>query len=95
MLLDRLNELSLEENKNVEIKKYRSFAVLYFQILWGWVRGKSPEEQFNPFPSPGPLPDLGIEPQSPAFAVVSLLSEPPGKPHPKIYIYIYIYIYTY
>ena len=33
-----------------------------------------------PFPSPGHLPDPGIEPQSPALQAVSLLSEPPGKP---------------
>ena len=33
-----------------------------------------------PFPSPGDLPDLGIEPRSPAFQADSLTSEPPGKP---------------
>ena len=32
-----------------------------------------------PFPSPGDLPDLGIEPGSPALQANSLLSEPPGK----------------
>ena len=32
------------------------------------------------FPSPGDLPDPGIEPESPAFQAESLLSEPPGKP---------------
>ena len=32
------------------------------------------------FSSPGDLPDLGIEPRSPAFQADSLLSEPPGKP---------------
>ena len=31
-----------------------------------------------PFPSPGDLPDPGIEPRSPALQVDSLLSEPPG-----------------
>ena len=35
-----------------------------------------------PFPSPGDLPNTGIQPQSPAD---SLSSEPPGKPH--VYIY--------
>ena len=34
-----------------------------------------------PFPSPGDLPDPGIEPGSPAFQADSLTSEPPGKPH--------------
>ena len=33
-----------------------------------------------PFPSPGDLPDLGIEPTSPALQADSLLTEPPGKP---------------
>ena len=33
-----------------------------------------------PFPSPGNLPDPGMEPQSPAFWADSLSSEPPGKP---------------
>ena len=32
-----------------------------------------------PFPSPGDLPDPGIEPRSPALQANSLLSEPPGK----------------
>ena len=33
-----------------------------------------------PFPSPGDLPDPGIEPGSPALRADSLPSEPPGKP---------------
>ena len=32
------------------------------------------------FPSPGNLPNPGIEPESPALQPDSLLSEPPGKP---------------
>ena len=32
------------------------------------------------FPSPGDLPDPGIEPGSPALQADALLSEPPGKP---------------
>ena len=32
-----------------------------------------------PFPSPGDLPDPGIEPESPALQADSLLSEPLGK----------------
>ena len=32
-----------------------------------------------PFPSPGDLPDAGIEPQSPALRADTLLSEPPGE----------------
>ena len=33
-----------------------------------------------PFPSPGDLPNPGIEPGSPTLQADSLLSEPPGKP---------------
>ena len=32
------------------------------------------------FPSPGDLPDPGIEPWSPAFQADALTSKPPGKP---------------
>ena len=33
-----------------------------------------------PFPTPGDLPNPGIEPKSPALQADSLLTEPPGKP---------------
>ena len=33
-----------------------------------------------PFPSPGDLPDPGIEPRSPTLQADTLPSEPPGKP---------------
>ena len=33
-----------------------------------------------PFPSPGDLPDPGIEPRSPALQADALTSEPPGNP---------------
>ena len=33
-----------------------------------------------PFPSPGDLPEPGIEPRSPALQADSLPTEPPGKP---------------
>ena len=33
-----------------------------------------------PFPSPGDLPDPGIEPGCPTFQADALTSEPPGKP---------------
>ena len=37
-----------------------------------------------PFPSPGDLPDPGIEPRSPALQVGSLLAEQPGKAHMSV-----------
>ena len=44
--------------------------------------GFSRQEYWNglPFPSPGDLPDPGIEPSSPALQEDALTSEPPGKP---------------
>ena len=44
--------------------------------------GFSRQEHWSglPFPSPGNLPDPGIEPRSPAFQAVALTSEPPEKP---------------
>ena len=33
-----------------------------------------------PFPSPGDIPDPGMEPRSPALQADTLPSEPPGKP---------------
>ena len=36
-----------------------------------------------PFPSPGDLPDPGIDPESPAFQADALTSEPPGNSHLK------------
>ena len=46
------------------------------------VMGFSRQEygRWVPFPSPGDLPDPGIEPRSPALKTDSLPSEPPGKP---------------
>ena len=43
--------------------------------------GFSKQEYWSglPFPSPGDLPDPGIEPRSPALQADALTSEPPGK----------------
>ena len=43
--------------------------------------GFSRQEYWNglPFPSPGDLPEPGIEPRSPPLQVDSLLSKPPTK----------------
>ena len=40
-----------------------------------------------PFPSPGDLPNPGIEPGSPALQADALSSEPPGKPCVHITIF--------
>ena len=43
--------------------------------------GFSREEYWSglPFPSPGDLPNPGIEPRSPTLQADTLLSEPPGN----------------
>ena len=38
-----------------------------------------------PFPSPGDLPEPGLEPRSPALQADALPSEPPGKPDKGLY----------
>ena len=44
----------------------------------GFLQGRILE--WMPFPSPGDLPDLEIEPRSPGSEADPLLSEPPGNP---------------
>ena len=61
--------------------------VRLFVIPWTVVHqaslsmGFSRQEYWSglPFPSPGDLPDPGIEPRSPALQADALPSEPPGK----------------
>ena len=50
------------------------------RLLCPW--GFSRQEYWRglPFPSPGDLPNPGIEPRSPTLQADSLSSEPPGKP---------------
>ena len=61
------------------------------QLFWDPMDCSSPDSsvhgisqarilQLLPFPSPGDLPDPGIQPVSPAFQADCLLSEPPRKP---------------
>ena len=53
------------------------------RLLCPWEsHGFSSQEYWSglPFPPPGDLLDLGIEPLSPALAGVFFTSEPPGKP---------------
>ena len=58
-----------------------------FGTPWSVARQAPPSMGFSwqeywselPFPSPGDLPDPGIEPESPAFQADTLTSEPPGK----------------
>ena len=69
-------------------KKVKSLSrVLLFATLWTVAYQASPSMGFSrqeywsglPFPSPGDLPDPGMEPGSPELEADTLTSEPPGK----------------
>ena len=74
---------------NLQTMKVKSLSrVRLFASLWT-VAYQSPQSlEFSrqknwsglPFPSPGDLPDPGIEPRSPALQADPLPSEPPGNP---------------
>ena len=69
--------------------RVKSLSRVWLFATWWTVAYKaSPSMGFSrqeywsglPFPSPGDLPDPGIEPGSPALQADALTSEPPGKP---------------
>ena len=72
-----------EERKKVKLSRVRLFAT-----LWTVAHQASPSMGFSrqeywsglPFPSPGDLPNPGIEPGSSTLEADALTSEPPGKP---------------
>ena len=75
--------------ETAERKKVKSLShVRLFATLWTVAHqaslsiGFSRQEYWSglPFPSPGDLPNPGIEPRSPALKADSLPSEPSGKP---------------
>ena len=50
----------------------------------------------SPFPSPGDLPNPGIEPRSPTLQADALTSEPPGKPFLSFvgsFIFLFSFVY--
>ena len=55
--------------------------------------GFSRQEHWSgfPFPSPGDLPNPGLEPGSPAFLADSLPNELPGKPEIHVNIMLFSY----
>ena len=70
--------------------------VRLFVTPWTVARQASPSMGFSRqgywsgllFPSPGDLPDPGIEPGSPTLQAGALPSEPPGKPMRKATVQI-------
>ena len=84
VFIDRLLSTGIEV-KWSEVKLLS--RVLLFATPWTVAHqaplsiGFSRQEHWSvlPFPSPGDLPDPGIEPRSPALQADALTSEPPGK----------------
>ena len=73
-----------------ERKKSKSLSrIRLFATPWTVAYQASPSLGFSrqeyrrglPFPSPGDLPDPGIEPRSPTLQADALPYEPPGKPN--------------
>ena len=83
------NQVYRETGKKVKMKVKSLSRVWLFVTLWTVAYQASPSMGFSrqeywsrlPFPSPGDLPDPGIEPRSPTSEADALTSEPPGKPH--------------
>ena len=91
MLSKSLIQFSVDGQGNVSSLlfkvKMKSLSVRLFATPWTVAHQASPSMGFSrqeywsglPFPSPGDLPDPGIEPRSPALEADTLTSEPPGK----------------
>ena len=81
-----MSALSMDTMKKVKVKSFS--CVRLFATPWTIDYQAPPSMGFSrqecwsglPFPSPGDLPDPGIELRSPALQADALLSEPPGKP---------------
>ena len=71
----------------LKVKVKSLSRVRLFAIPWTVAYHAPPSVEFSrqeywsglPFPSPGDLPNPGIEPRSPALQADTLPSEPPGK----------------
>ena len=78
-----MREVKGREGKGKLLSRVRLFATPWTEKP-GRLQsmGFSRQEYWSglPFPSPGDLPDLGIEPGSPALEADTLPTEPPGKP---------------
>ena len=80
--------IGLKVNRDVKEKKVKSLSRVQLFVTPWIVAYQAPQSmEFSrqenwsglPFPSPGDLPNPGIEPGSPALQADALPSEPPGK----------------
>ena len=85
-------------HKVKERKKVKSLSrVRLFATPWTAGYQAPPSMEFSkqeywsglPFPSPGDLPNPGIEPGSPSFQADALTFEPPGKVPSKMYSVVF------
>ena len=75
--------------RKVKVKVKSLSHVRLFVTPWTVAHQPPPSMEFSrqeywsglPFPSPGDLPDPGIEPRSPELRADTLPSEPPGNPY--------------
>ena len=58
------------------------------RLMWSWDFPRQEYWSRWPFPSPGNLPDPGIDPGSPALHANSLPTESSGKVNLAIYLYL-------
>ena len=74
----------MEHSVSLKVKVAQSWVVSYSLQSHGLIQSMefSTTEYWSgyPFPSPGDLPNSGIEPRSPTLQADSLPAEPPGKP---------------
>ena len=81
-------EISTTSDMQMKVKVKSLSRVWLFVTPWTLAHqapqsmGFSRQEYWSglPFPSPGDVPDPGIEPRSPTLQADALTSEPPGKP---------------
>ena len=79
-----MNKIINERKKKVKLLSHLQLFVTPWTVAYQGPlsMGFSRQEYWSglPFPSPGDLPNPGIDPRSPALGADVLPSEPPGKP---------------
>ena len=83
--IDSQNDIDIykKEEKVKLLSRIRLFAIAWTVAYQAPLSMGFPRQEYwsgLPFPSPGDLPNPGIEPRSPALQADALTSEPPGKP---------------
>ena len=93
---------SLGRENPLEKEMATHSRTLVWKIPWTEKPGRLQSMEFSrqeywsglPFPSPGDLPDPGIEPRSPALQTDALPSDPPGKPQTAYILVLLLYPFS-